>query len=257
MPDVIEKVSETGFWSRVVTIVAVINPVLVLVVGFILNRGIVSSNQQIEAAKLRIEENQAQIQDMKTAADKARVDVGIQVDKVKVIQDFLDALTGPNETRRKIAIEAIFIVLPDEAPRLVSAIQDSPNTKDAVAAKAALERTRTQLLTDMFSEDRPTRANALRSLQRGWNDDPNVIGRLIDRAMQDVEARRSSGWKPPTTAQATQQLASISNIAAFLSTANIFGQELRARAAKFAEAAAANSADTRRYAALIQDRLRT
>jgi hypothetical protein len=109
----------------------------------------------------------------------------------------------------------------------------------------------------MFSEDRPTRANALRSLQRGWNDDPNLIGRLIDRAMQDVEARRSSGWRPPATSQASQQLASISNIAEFLSTANLSGQELRAKAVKFAEAAAANSSDTRRYSALIQDRLRT
>lgn len=250
MPNDIGKASESVSWSRVQAALAAINPVLLLVVGFVLNR-------DIDSAKLKIEQNQAQIQDLKTSAETSSIHARIQVDKVKVIQDFLAELTGSNETRRQIAIEAIFIVLPEEAPRLVKAIAqkaDGPDSKDTKAAKSALEQTRSRLVTDMFSEERYTRVAALHSLQRGWTDDATVVTKLIDRAMQDIEARRSSGWNPPVTPQATQQLSSISNTAGFLTTANISDPELRKKAVKFATDAAPNSDDTRRFAGLIKAR---
>jgi hypothetical protein len=251
VPNDVGKVSESVFWPRVLAVLAAINPILLLVIGFVLNRG-------IDSAKLKIEQNQAQIQDLKTSAETSSINARIQVDKVKVIQDFLAELTGPNETRRQIAIEAIFIVLPEEAPRLVKVIArkaDGPDTKDAVAAKTALEQTRSRLVSDMFSEERHTRADALHSLQRGWTDDAAVVTKLIDRGMQDIEARRSSGWRnPPVTTQATQQLASISNIAEFLTIANISDPELRKKAVGFATAAMQNSDDTRRFAGLIKAR---
>src|SRR5262245_3933452 len=198
--------------SRVIALLKVMNPILLLVMGAVLNKG-------IDNAKLEISKSQAQIQDLKTSAETSSINARIQVDKVKVIQDFLAELTGPNETRRQIAIEAILIVLPEEAPRIVKVIArkaDGPDSKDAIVAKTALEQTRSRLVTDMFSEERNTRVVALHSLQRGWTDDAIVITKLIDRAMQDSEARRSSGWSPPVTPQATQQLASISNTAEFL-----------------------------------------
>ena len=247
------KVSEPAFWPRVLTLLAAVNPILLLVVGFVLNRG-------IDSAKLQIEQNKAQIQDLKTSAETSSINARIQVDKVKVIQDFLTELTGPNETRRQIAIEAIFIVLPEEAPRLVKVIArkgDGLDSKDATAAKSALESTRSRLVTDMFSEARSTRIEALHSLQRAWIDDLAVIAKLIDRAMQDVEVRRSAGWKsPPPTPQATQQLASISNTAEFLTIANISDPQLKEKAINFATAAAPNSDDTRRFAELIKIRFR-
>jgi len=253
MPNEIGSVSESSFWPRLVGFAAAMNPILLLVVGFVLNRG-------IDSAKLQIEQNRAQIQDLKTAAETSSINARIQVDKVKVIQDFLGELTGPNETRRQIAIQAIFIVLPEEAPRLVKVIEDrtdGPNAKDAVVAKTALEQTRSQLVADMFSEDRNTRVDALRSLQRGWTDDEAIVAKLIDRAMQDVEARASSGWsEPPATPQAAQQRASISNVSEFLTIARISNPSLQKRAIDFASAAGKNSEDTRRYAGLIKSRFR-
>jgi hypothetical protein len=247
------RISEIVFSPRLLAVLAAINPILLLVVGIVLNRG-------IDSAKLKIEQNQAQIQDLKTAAETSSIHARIQVDKVKVIQDFLTELSGTNETRRLIAIEAILIVLPEEAPRLVKVIERNAggaNTKDAAAAKTALEQTRSRLVTDMFSEDRSRRVDALHGLQRGWTDDPTVITNLIDRAMQDVEARKSSGWRsPPATLQAIQQLASISNTAEFLTTANLSEPMLREKAVNFATAAAPNSDDTRRFAGLIQARVR-
>jgi hypothetical protein len=253
MPSEIGNVSESTFWPRVLGFAAAMNPILLLVVGFVLNRG-------IDNAKLQIEQNKAQIEDLKTAAETSSINARIQVDKVKIIQDFLGELTGPNETRRQIAIQAIFIVLPEEAPRLVKVIEDrtdGPNAKDAVTAKTALEQTRSRLVADMFSVEKNTRVDALRSLQRGWTDDETVVAKLIDRAMQDIEARASSGWSdPPATAQAAQQRASISNIAEFLTLAKISNPVLQKRAIDFASAADKNSEDTRRYAVSIKSRFR-
>jgi hypothetical protein len=79
------KASEIVFSPRLLAVLAAINPVLLLAVGFVLNRG-------IDSAKLKIEQNQAQIQDLKTAAETSSINARIQVDKVKVIQDFLHDL---------------------------------------------------------------------------------------------------------------------------------------------------------------------
>ena len=246
------KPSESVFWPRLLSFLPAINPLLLLVVGAVLNSG-------IDSAKVKIEENKSEIQNLKTAAETSSINARIQVDKVKVIADFLGELAGSNETRRQIAIQAIFIALPEEAPRLVKVIEHTGgrDTKDAVAAKTALDYNRSRLVADMFSEARPTRVDALHGLQRGWTDDWNVITQLIDRAMQDVDARASSGWSRPDTPRAIQQLSSISNTAEFLTTASIPSDPaLRAKATKFATAAAPNSVDTGRFAALIKDRFR-
>src|SRR5262249_40436913 len=132
--------------SRVIALLTVMNPILLLVMGAVLNKG-------IDNAKLEISKSQAQIQDLKTAAETSSINARIQVDKVKVILDFLSELLSPNETRRQIAIEAIFIVLPDEAPRLVKVIETQragAGAKDAIAPKSAFDRRRAQLDGDML-----------------------------------------------------------------------------------------------------------
>ena len=91
--------SESVFWPRLLTFLPAINPVLLLVVGAVLNSG-------IDSAKVKIEENKSEIQNLKTAAETSSINARIQVDKVKVIADFLGELAGSNETRRQIAIHS-------------------------------------------------------------------------------------------------------------------------------------------------------
>lgn len=240
------------FWSRLLSLLPALNPLLLLVVGFVLN-------SEINSAKQKIEQNLAEIQALKTEAETSSIKSRIQVDKVKVVQDFLEALAGPNETKRRVAIEAIFIVLPDEAPRLVKAIEQKSagqGTADNAAAANALDHTRSRLVADMFAPDRPTRVAALHVLQQSWADDSAVIGQLIDRANQDIRVRAATGWAPPTTDMARQQLSSLSNTAEFLTSARITDAALRSKAVEFAAAAAPNSNDTARFAGLIKDRFR-
>lgn len=243
---------ESVFWSRLQSLLPALTPLLVLVVGYVLN-------SEISKTKLKIEQNMAEIQTLKTEAETSSIKSRIQVDKVKVVQDFLEALSGTNETKRRVAIEAIFIVLPDEAPRLVKAIEQKSagrDAADAAAATTALDNTRGRLVADMFAKDRPTRVAALHGLQQGWTDDAAAISQLIDRAMQDIQPRAAASWAPPATDQARQQLSSLSNTAEFLTSAHIADPGLRTKAVGFATAAAPNSNDTARFAGLIKDRFR-
>lgn len=246
------KPSEGVVWPRLLALLPALNPVLVLVVGALLNGNINSTKQQLD-------QKLSEIQALKTEAETLNIKAQTQVNRVKVVQDFLDALSGPDGARRRVAIEAIFIVLPDDAPRLVKAIEQRSSGVDAAdtaAAKAALDGTRSRVVADMFASDRTVRVAALHSLQQGWTDDEAVIAQLVDRAMQDVQARAASAWAAPGDERARQQLASISNTAEFLTGAKVATPAVRDKVLAFAGQAERNSADTARFASLIRQRLR-
>lgn len=117
-------------WPRVITLIAALNPVVLLVVGWFLNSG-------IEQNRLKLAENSSKLADLKTSAETATIVLGQRVDKVAVIREFLNDLSGPDERRRRLAIEAIVIALPDEA-----ASPNSDDTRDrAAVVREQLRRT--------------------------------------------------------------------------------------------------------------------
>jgi len=254
-----------GNWGLMFKLLAALNPVILLVVGFVLHRNIDEAKVQIDQAKLQLEENSAKLADLKTAAEASSIVVHDRVDKVKVISEFTDNLTSTDDRRRRIAIEAIFIALPDEAARLVKAVEqsgkqtDSPITKqDVAAAKDALDITRARLVADMFSDMKQTRVEALSTLERGWTDDAGLINMLLDKVAPDVKARADGNWAKPTSAEAQRQLASIYNTTEFLSLVRPPDDtKLRGRIGDFLKSAVPNSDDTRRLIATMQERFRT
>jgi len=238
-------------WGHLSSTITALNPILLLVVGYYLNSG-------IEAANKAVADNTAKINDLKTQAETSAIVARERVDKVKVISDFLNDLSGPDERRRRLAIEAIFIALPDEATRFVKVVEDfrdkdsTVSAQDVAAAKDALANRRKRLVLDMFSLDKPVRVEALTTLKQGWADDAEVVGQLIDRAMQDVNFRKSQNWARPTDddVQGKQRLASIYNTIEFLTYAHVPWDDIKA----FVDAATPNSDDTRRLAAMLRER---
>jgi hypothetical protein len=264
------KMQGSNAWDKVPALLAALNPVLLLVIGVVLNSGIERTKASIDLAKIEIEKTKAQIEvnsaglrDLKTTAETATIAVHDRVDKVKVISDFLNDLSGPDERRRSLAIEAIFIALPEEAARLVKVVEkfaksgDHAGDKDVVAAKDALASTRDRLVADMFSSVRQTRTEALSTLERGWTNDAPIVDLLIGKAMTDIQARQAAKWAKPTPGddKAYQQLASIYNVVEFLSTfrASVDAAQ-KSRIAKFLAAAEPNSDDTKRIVAMLKER---
>src|SRR5260370_26095324 len=146
-----------------VGVLTALNPILLLVVGYVLNLGIENNRRELEKSKAELEKTTQEISNLKTAAETASISLQQRVDKVKVISDFLNDLSGPDERRRKLAIEAILIALPDEAPRLVLVIEkfDAGNAggqaNHATSARNALDAVRAKLLSEMVSSDKPVR----------------------------------------------------------------------------------------------------
>jgi hypothetical protein len=256
------KSDGSGMWDKIPIILSALNPVLLVGIGYFLNAGIERTKVEIEQTKVQIEANSAGLRDLKTAAETSTIAVHDRVDKVKVISDFLNDLSGPDERRRSLAIEAIFIALPDEAARLVKVVErfaaksgEPAENKDVAAAKDALATTRDRLVADMFSVVRPTRLEALSTLERGWTNDAPVVDMLITRAKSDVKARQATNWAKPADDKSYQQLASIYNVVEFLSVFRApVDAAQKARIAEFLAAVAANSDDTRRTVVAIKDR---
>lgn len=191
-----------GAFARWLQLLAALTPILVVCVGAWINVGINSARQQIDSQAL--------------AAGTTSVNIKTQVDKVRVIADFLSDPTGKDEIRREVAFEAINIVLPaKEAQRIKLAVLRS-DTRNARAADGALQRGRQRLLTDMFSQDQSRRRKALGTLQEVWSDDDPLMDMLLDRAEPDLQARKASGWADASADLARQQLASLYNTAKFL-----------------------------------------
>ena len=234
-------------------LITALNPVLLLVVGFFLNSEIQSARLALDQNKAQIDENTAKISDLKVAAETATIELGQRVDKVGVIRDFLIHLSGDDERKRRLAIEAIFIAMPEEAARLVKAVEgsvpaigDVSRQQDKVAAADALASTRGRLVQAMFSDARSVRVEALRTLRRGWADDETVALLLVARAMQDVNVREAAGWARPTDLPSQQRLASIYNVTAYLADIRQpWSDQLKSAAGEFLQKAIQNSSDTR------------
>jgi hypothetical protein len=183
---------------------------------------------------------------------------------VKVISDFMRDLSGTDERRRSLAIEAIMIAMPDEATRLVAAIgkfsatQDPTRAADIATANSAVSNVRDGLVSDMFSPTKMRRGEALGTLERGWTRDQAVIEALVDQAMLAVKERAQANWvRPAPDDPAAQNLSSIYNVVYFLSFVRIeLDPPLRAKVSALLQAAMPNSDDTRRIATAIASRFK-
>jgi hypothetical protein len=202
-----------GLTNVFVAVISALNPILLLVVGYVLNHG-------IDQNKAEIEKSTREISNLKTTAETSSLVLQQRVDKVKVISDFLDVLSGADERKRKLAIEAILIALPDEAPRLVMVIgefnKDGGQNRDAAAAREALDATRAKLVTDTFAADRAPRVAALTTLRRSWLDDPPLLTALLSEANQVIANAKVRGGKTDERGNA-----SLNNFVIYLDDARV------------------------------------
>ena len=146
----------------------------------------------------------------KLAMDSAKADseirsaeVASRVNKVKIISDFMEALSGLDALKRELAIKAILIALPDEGPDLVRTIalgRNAPaaspvgrvptstpvDTTPQAAAQDALAVRRDQLIAALFADAKPTRLSAFAAFQAGWSQDETVIQPLVAYALRNL-----------------------------------------------------------------------
>jgi len=181
-------------------VIAALNPILVLVVGFYLNR--------------QVSENSKQISDLKSATEINALSLQQQIDKSKVISTFLDDLVGPDGLRKKLAIEAILIVMPEEGVRFVKVVEKD-DTAAAPQIKAAINSRSARLVEDLFSTVQAQRLAALTSLRRNFLDDPVTLDLLATRGLEEVKARQAQHDKDSDQVEDSGATAGLYNAVAF------------------------------------------
>jgi hypothetical protein len=194
--------------TLVVGAIAALNPILVLIVGFILDR--------------QVRENARQISDLKTATEVRTLALQQQIDKSKVIGSFLDDLAGPDGPRKKLAIEAILIVMPEEGVRFVKVVEKF-DAASAPAIREAVNDRSAKLIEDLFSDNQPQRLAALASLRRSFLDDPVTLNQLVTRGLEEVRGREAQRGKPGDQSDEPgyQATAGLYNAVAFFGAARV------------------------------------
>ena len=244
-------------WKVIATVMTAANPMLLLIVGYFLNGNINDARKQID-------QNKEALAELQMHATTESITTRTRLDKAAAVKEFMDLLTGPDEVRRQLAIEAVRIALNDDADRLLIALvrvgpkSGTITAQDVASATAALDYGRQRLIQDMFSDTQKTRRDAQQALRRSKTDDWALISQLIDRANRDLADRKAAGFPAkPADAKGEQQKASIYNVVSFLMDAQVPGDKaLREKIVGFALAAAPNSDDTGRVSVTVQERMR-
>jgi len=247
--------------NTLVSVLAALNPLLLLVVGYFLNSG-------IQKTKDELERTTAQIANLKTDAEIASIHLQQRVEKVKVISGFFADLSGADDRRRKLAIQAILIALPEEAPKVLMVIESFEKDvgtdqskeaivarKDAIVARDTLGSVRAKLVEDMFSNVKSIRLEALATLRGGWSGDPLLVDVLLNKATADLKEQTQVRKEDAT--KRDDPTPGLYNTVAYFSSARVSDPDLKSRIRQFlVDIKDGGSKDTKALAASTVARFR-
>jgi hypothetical protein len=113
----------------------------------------------------------------------AIAEISARVAQASVIPPLIDGLLSNDVQRRKLAISAILIALPQDGPNLVREIGTEAEEKAVQDyAAGALKHRKKQLVANLYAEDADTRKTAARALVDGWRDDPELPALVVEQA---------------------------------------------------------------------------
>jgi hypothetical protein len=158
-------------WDKFQIIAALLIPATIAFSGFQFSRA--SSAAQIESTSRLAELNRAvQLMDAR-------------VKQATLVSSFLEPLLSTEPLRKRLAIRAVLIALPEEGPGLVSEI--STTDPDQAVQKFATEQLsdrRGQMIADLFATDASVRKAAGDEMLRGWRSDSTAVRLLVEYAQQ-------------------------------------------------------------------------
>lgn len=133
-------------------------------------------SQSMKQAEITSTENVANRQEAIARANS-------RVGQAGVVSSFLDALLSTEPQRKKLAIQAVLIALPDDGPKLVKIIGETDQDPSVVTfAKESLSDRRSLLVRQLFDDKAEVRIAAANDLIGGWREDPKLVESLISYA---------------------------------------------------------------------------
>src|ERR1051325_1834593 len=163
------------FWDKLQAVGAILVPIAIAVAG----QQFASNMKQAEIAAAENREAHQQSISMMNA----------RVSQADVLAHFLDALTGTDQVKQRVAIRAVLIALPEEGPALVSELTAASQSQatQAFATGALSDRLQT-LVAQLYDAAAPARISAYEQLTSvAWRSNPAVITPLLAYARGHLE----------------------------------------------------------------------
>lgn len=129
---------------------------------------------------LNIANLQIEFSKQKAEFEQRISETNARVSQAGLVASFLESLLSKEETRQKIAIEAVLIALPAEGPRLVKALEESGQQEGIKQyATKSLSIYKEKLIAQFFSNQKAVRSEAYSRLQSSYQGDSSIIPLLI------------------------------------------------------------------------------
>lgn len=168
-------------WEKADILLKAMVPLSIAVAGWFINNQLAQANY--EAERLQNEKIEQQSQD-----DNRR-------QGLSVLPQFIDALLGDDPRRKRIAIEAINRLLPDDGAAILAIVADDTSQPEGLRAQAddlARQGVR-DLVNRMFDlANAANRRAAYAALARGGFEPALVISELLARGVDDLQNKNGT-----------------------------------------------------------------
>ncbi len=159
-----------GAWrENLLVLGTVLVPLLVCGLSTIVTlRQLHLQNEQAERSALHLESTNQRQAELQKAT--------VSVSQANMVQGFLDALTSEDPRKRKLAVQAVLVALPQLGAELAKIVeQTDPDTSVRTAATDSVTAHVAGLVAQLASEDEAARSRAAQSLHASFRSDPRVV----------------------------------------------------------------------------------
>ncbi|MFD3002862.1 hypothetical protein ACFS7Z_21015 [Pontibacter toksunensis] len=165
-------------WDKIQSLSGVLIPIAIAGVGWYYTNE--NSKSQLEAQRLN-DENQFQI-----------ALVNSNVGQSELIKDFMQHLVSKDTATRNIAIEAILYAAPTPGKKIVEVLSRTGDKQTRLVAIDALANKRTDLISNLFSDQKQIRLIAANEIITNWTNDRLILSELLSRTKECISNSDSS-----------------------------------------------------------------
>jgi len=177
-PDKKPDVKQKDFWDKIQALTGILIPISIAAVGWYYTSE--NNKSQLEIQRLN-NENQFQI-----------ALVNSNVGQSELIKDFIQYLTSKDTASRNIAIEAILYAAPTPGKKIVEVLSKTGDKQTRLFATDALASKRTDLIGNLFSDQKQIRLIAANEIISNWLNDNQFLTELLNKTKECIISNEAS-----------------------------------------------------------------
>lgn len=169
---------QKDFWDKSKALTGILIPIAIAAVGWYYTSE--NNKSQLEIQRLN-NENQFQI-----------ALVNSNVGQSELIKDFMQHLTSKDTASRNIAIEAILYAAPTPGKKIVEVLSKTGDKQTRAFAVDALAGKRTDLIGNLFSDQKQVRLVAANEITSNWSNDGQLLVELLNKTKECISGNETS-----------------------------------------------------------------